>query len=247
MMAVLAYHKVDNKFELGMTIVKPEMFFRQIAALKECGYEISGAAGQATAGERSVCLTFDDGYDCFYRNVVPFLISVRAKAIVFVITDFIGKENRWDLRLSYAPFVHMNESQLKEISTLGFEVGSHSCSHRDLTRLNRRTVYDELVNSKRVIEELTGREVKTISFPYGKHNSDVVALAHEAGYTTQFGLGSVALSGVIERIPVYRIDTPASVRRKVTMDRLEILKSDLIHSFANISALISVRHKEKAA
>jgi peptidoglycan/xylan/chitin deacetylase (PgdA/CDA1 family) len=104
-----------------------------------------------------------------------------------------------------------------------------------------------LVNSKRVIEELTGREVKAISFPFGKHNSDVVALAHEAGYATQFGLGSAALDGVIERIPVYRIDTPASVKRKVAMDKLEILKSDLIHSFANIPALISVRHKGKAA
>lgn len=242
-MAILAYHKVDNKFELGLTNVRPGMFARQISMLKENGIELSALPEKAAAGRDAVYLTFDDGYDCFYRNVVPVLISFGAKATVFVISDYIGKENRWDIRLSRIPFVHMNAAQLREVDSLGFQVGSHSCSHRDLTRLNRESVGDELRNSKAEIENLLGREVSEVSFPFGRYDSMVVDVAEEMGYKKLYGLGSTATTGVFERVPVYRIDTPKSVKRKAEMKRYEIIKSDFIHSFAGISALISVRHK----
>jgi peptidoglycan/xylan/chitin deacetylase (PgdA/CDA1 family) len=243
MMPVLAYHKVDDKFELGVTNVKPRQFVRQVSALIYHGIEIADPVGQVAIDQRKTYLTFDDGYDCFYRNVVPYLTSIGTKAIVFVISDFIGKKNSWDLRLSYVPFVHMNENQLREISALGFEIGSHSCSHRDLSRLDRKSSWNELANSKKKIEDVIGKEIKSISFPYGRHNCNVADQSREAGYKILFGLGSVVSEGVIGRIPVYGIDSPAAVRRKATMNRFEILKSDFIHSFANISALISIRKK----
>ncbi len=243
MMPVLAYHKVDDKFELGVANVKPRQFVRQVSALIHHGIEIADSPDQVAIDQRKIYLTFDDGYDCFYRNVVPYLTSIGTKAIVFVISDFIGKKNSWDIRLSYAPFIHMNENQLREISGLGFEIGSHSCSHRDLSRLDRKSSWNELVNSKKKIEDVIGKGIESLSFPYGRHNHDVVEQSRDAGYKILFGLGSVVSEGVFGRIPVYRIDGPAAMRRKATMNRLEILKSDFIHSFANISALISIRKK----
>ncbi|MCL4539585.1 MAG: polysaccharide deacetylase family protein [Bacteroidetes bacterium] len=239
MMAVLAYHKVDNRFELGVTTVRPEAFFRQIGDLKKRGYEIRLSAACDAGG--GVCLTFDDGYDCFYRNVVPFLTSLNVGATVFIITDFIGKTNEWDLRLSYKPFVHMDQRQIREVAELGFEVGSHSCSHKDLTRLSRSTASNELVRSKKQIEDMIGREVRSVSFPFGRHNAEVAALAREAGYEMLYGLGSSVGDGVIPRMPVYRFDNSAAVRRKVEMNRIEIVKGDLVHSFSYLSALLSVR------
>ncbi|MCL5268087.1 MAG: polysaccharide deacetylase family protein [Bacteroidetes bacterium] len=244
-MAVLAYHKVDNRFELGVTTVKPEVFFKQIGELQKRGYEIHQSTGRDAETGDGVCLTFDDGYDCFYRNVAPFLTSLHVGATVFVVTDFIGRTNEWDIRLSYRPFVHMDKNQIREVAELGFEVGSHSCSHRDLTRLDRTAVSNELVNSKKQIEDMLGREVRTVSFPFGRHNADVVALAKEAGYDLLFGLGSSVEDGVIRRIPVYRFDGAAAVRRKVAMNKLEIMKGDLVHSFAYLSSLLSVRHARR--
>jgi len=243
-MTVLAYHKVDDRFEMGLTSVRPDAFARQITQLQELGYRFSAFPEKISVDFKTISLTFDDAYDCFYRNVVPLLMPIRATATVFAITEFVGKKNSWDLRLSYTPFIHMNEAQLKEINSLGFEVGSHSCSHRDLTRLDNKTAWQELSDSKKQIEDLIGKEVISISFPYGRYNAAVVDQAREAGYRNLYGLGSsVFIDGVIGRIPVYRIDSPAAVRRKVEMNRLEVFKSDLIHSFANISALISVRRK----
>ncbi len=246
-MTILAYHKVDNKFEFGLTNVRPKLFIGQISRLAKSGIDLSSSPEKAAADRKMVYLTFDDGYDCFYRNVVPVLLSFGAKATVFVISSYIGRENSWDIRLSYKPFVHMNAAQLREITTLGFEVGSHSCLHKDLTRLDRELVHNELRNSKIEIEDLIGREVNSVSFPFGRYNSAVADTAREVGYEKLYGLGSTGTNGVSERIPVYGIDTPASVRKKVELNRYEIMKSDLIHSFAGISALISVRRKEKPA
>lgn len=245
MMTVLAYHKVDNRFELGVTTVRPETFFKQIGGLKERGYEILPSTSSVDSTPNTVYLTFDDGYDCFYRNVAPFLASLGATATVFVITDFIGKRNDWDIRLSYKPFFHMDRRQIREVSDLGFEIGSHTCSHRDLTRLDRVDVSDELVASKKSVEDMLGKEVKALSFPFGRHNSEVVDLARDAGYEQLYGLGSNVVDGVIERVPVYKFDSAAAVRRKVAMNRLEIMKGDLVHSLANVSALLSVRHVGK--
>lgn len=241
LMAVLAYHKVDEKFELGVTNVKPQRFVQQVSMLMRHGVELVNSVEPAAYDRQKVFLTFDDGYDCFHRNVVPFLTSIGARATVFVVSDFIGKKNTWDLRLSYVPFIHMNETQLKEISELGFEIGSHSCSHRDLSRLDRKSLWRELVDSKKKIEDVIGKEVVSMSFPFGRHNHDVAERTREAGYKILFGLGSAVDDGVIRRVPVYRIDGPAAIRRKAAMNRFEIFKCDLIHSFANISALISVR------
>ena len=246
-MAVLAYHKVDDRFELGLTTVSPTAFARQVAMLRENGYGTRDSSKPASGDQKGIMLTFDDGYDCFYRNVVPCLNPIGWTATVFVITDFIGRKNDWDLRLSVKPFVHMDEKQLKEISKMGFEVGSHSCSHKDLTRLSRDQASDELDHSKKRLEDLLGREVMSFSFPYGRHDGTAVTLAKEAGYSALFGLGSKVREGVIERTPVYRLDSIAAVKRKVEMNRVEILKSDFIHSFANVSALISGRNSEKLA
>ncbi len=240
MTSVLAYHKVDDRFEIGLTNVRPGSFRKQIDMLGKRGYRIVPDIEPAGSG-KSVCLTFDDGYDCFHRNVTPMLASIGATATVFIITDFIGKTNTWDVKLSYKPFRHMNEEQIREVAEMGFIVGSHSCTHRDLTRLSPKAIRDELKDSRSLLEDLTGREVDAFSFPFGRYNRATAEAAFAAGYRRLFGLGSTSNDGVISRAPVYRIDSPSAVLRKINRDRMEILKSDFIHSFANISALLSVR------
>lgn len=244
MTAILAYHKVDERFELGLTNVRPRAFARQIKACMENGYRVVPDLEPPGSG-KSVCLTFDDGYDCFHRNVVPALQPLGASAVVFVISDFIGRTNEWDVRLSYKPFRHMTAQQIKEVAAMGFEVGSHSRSHRDLTRLSPVVLKEELSSSKKSLEDLIGSEVDALSFPFGRYNRATAEAAFEAGYRRLFGLGSSSNEGVIPRIPVYRIDSAASVLRKLDYDRFEIFKSDLIHSFANISAILSVKERRE--
>ena len=240
MTSVLAYHKVDDRFEFGLTNVRPQLFRKHVEAMVAQGCRVIPDLEPSDSG-KNVCLTFDDGYDCFHRNVAPMLSSLRVTASVFVIADFIGKTNSWDIKLSYKPFRHMNAEQIREVAAMGFEVGSHSCTHRDMTRLSPGEMKKELEDSKRFLEDLIGAEVDAFSFPFGRYNRATVETAFAAGYRRLFGLGSSSSDGVVARMPVYRFDSPSAVLRKLDFGKMEVLKSDFIHSFANISALLSVR------
>ncbi|TFH64382.1 MAG: polysaccharide deacetylase family protein [Candidatus Zixiibacteriota bacterium] len=93
----------------------------------------------------------------------------------------------------------MNWEQLAQIAKQGVAVESHTVSHRKLARLDEQTIRNELVESKRLLEQKLGNAVTAICYPAGSFNDTVVATASEAGYqagfTTKPGLGSFALPG----------------------------------------------------
>ncbi len=68
----------------------------------------------------------------------------------------------------------------------GTEIESHSVTHRRLATLNEDSITDELINSKKKLEEKLDKEVRTICYPAGSHNNTVVRLAEEAGYSAGF-------------------------------------------------------------
>jgi peptidoglycan/xylan/chitin deacetylase (PgdA/CDA1 family) len=80
----------------------------------------------------------------------------------------------------------LNWDQIKEMSDNGIEIGSHTVTHPYLTNLTRDQLEYELGESKRVIEQHTGRSVKSIAYPAGVYDKEVVDCAKRCGY--QFGI-----------------------------------------------------------
>jgi len=76
--------------------------------------------------------------------------------------------------------------QIREMSDNGIEIGSHTVTHPYLTNLTRDQLEYELGESKRVIEQNTGRSVRSIAYPAGVYNEEVVECVKERGY--QFGI-----------------------------------------------------------
>jgi len=74
--------------------------------------------------------------------------------------------------------------QVREMAAAGFEIGSHTCSHRILTRLAAGSANDELLRSKAVIERLVGVKVEHFAFPNEAGNDALVRAAARAGYRT---------------------------------------------------------------
>jgi peptidoglycan/xylan/chitin deacetylase (PgdA/CDA1 family) len=66
----------------------------------------------------------------------------------------------------------------------GFEIGSHGCSHRIMTRLSIHEAGEELTRSKAEIESRVGREVRHFAFPNEDANAALTGLAARAGYRT---------------------------------------------------------------
>jgi peptidoglycan/xylan/chitin deacetylase (PgdA/CDA1 family) len=101
---ILAYHKVDTRMELGGTMISPKRFAGHLAYFKKNGYQsvtLSRAVELMRQGEsggkKYLCLTFDDAYAGLYHHAFPLLKEYGFTATVFVVTDYAGRTNDWDI------------------------------------------------------------------------------------------------------------------------------------------------------
>jgi len=76
--------------------------------------------------------------------------------------------------------------QIREMSDRGIEIGSHTVTHPYLTKLNDDAMMFELSESKRAIEQHTGKKVKSVAYPAGAFDRRVQACAQDCGY--EFGI-----------------------------------------------------------
>ena len=166
---ILCYHKIDTRLELGFTRLGPAVFRRQMERL--------------TTHDPRPTITFDDGYEALDRFAFPVLAELGMKAIVFVITDFVGRENTWDVQYGGLSFRHLGWDRLGYWQERGIEIQSHGRSHARLTWLSDAEVADDLGAAREEIGRRIGRLPDAISYPFGAVDSRIKRLAMEAGYT----------------------------------------------------------------
>ena len=124
-----------------------------------------------------IALTFDDGYFDNFNLVAPYLLEKKIPFTIFVITNFIKNSKKG----------FMNEENLKELSNNSLvSIGSHTCNHDDLTKINHEKVLEELKGSKSYLENLLGKEISLMSYPFGKYNNFVKKKVIEVGYKLAF-------------------------------------------------------------
>jgi peptidoglycan/xylan/chitin deacetylase (PgdA/CDA1 family) len=253
---VLAYHKVTG-FEFGGTWVPPARFASHLDFLLHAGFTFisEGLFLETLSGARKGCareilLTFDDGYQELLEKAVPALESRGIPAHIFALSHFIGKENGWELALPGRRCMHLSRGEMCDLSDRGFSFGSHSRTHRDLTRLGPLEVRDELVRSKGELEDILGLPVRTLSYPFGRFDDRVSREASLAGYEAAFSMYPPRSYKdldpfALRREAVYIIDTLGSLRRKV--DRgplfwLEDLKGRAINGVAVLTPILKGIH-----
>jgi len=95
--------------------------------------------------------------------------------------------------------------QVRAMVAAGFEIGSHGCSHRILTRLPAEAANEELVRSKAEIEHRVGREVEHFAFPNEASSGALVTAAAAAGYRTACLAEPVAQRGALGIRPLRRL------------------------------------------
>ena len=189
---ILMYHYVrpdpgpDDPVGQGLS-VSPELFAAHLAYLAEQGYTTLTMAELADAwqGRRSlpskpIVLTFDDGYRDFYTNAWPILEQFGFSATVYVFDAVIDQPD------------YLTREMILELDASGtIDFGSHTIYHNDLPGLSDRDAEEEIIGSKRVLEELLGHPVRTFCYPHGSYSERDVALVKAGGYalavTTEWG------------------------------------------------------------
>lgn len=214
--SILCYHKVDPRLELGFTRLGPRVFRRQIESLAKAGYAGIGSADlkagivrRTTNDSRlTVVVTFDDGYTGLAEHAFPVLADHGFRALVFVITDYVGKENTWDVQYGWRKFHHLDWDVLGRWQERGMEVHSHGTSHARMTWLGNAAIADEMVRSREEITKRLGTAPAAISYPFGAVDGRVRDHAVSAGYTLGFaGPGQEGADPMLlPRLPVYAWD-----------------------------------------
>jgi peptidoglycan/xylan/chitin deacetylase (PgdA/CDA1 family) len=174
---ILLYHSVGSSLAhdtYGFSIA-PALFKEHMTRLSVhpratlCGLE----PGPLEAGGLRVAVTFDDGYkDNLYR-AAPVLIEHGVPFTLFATAAFI-KSGDPD---------HLTPAELRELAGLpGVTIGSHGMTHAPLAECDDRTLWEELDGSRRFLEDLIGKPVRTLSYPHGSTSRRVVEAARRAGY-----------------------------------------------------------------
>lgn len=201
---VLNYHEIEDHKNNPLALSIQD-FDNQMAYLYSRGYTaitsdqlfdylISGARLPA----KPVLITFDDGYANNYTNAYPILKKYGFTASIFLISDVIG-QNPW----------YMNWDQVREMQKQGFQFGSHTLSHVDLTQVSPEEAELQLVKSREGIEWRLDTQVKYFAYPGGAYNLHIKKLLEQANYRAAFSVkfGRVQKDSellALERIPIFK-------------------------------------------
>ena len=194
--------------------IKAGEFESLLSQLRTLGYQTASSRqfrawqqGQETLPERTVVLTFDDGYASHFEVVAPLLVRYHFSGTFFIATDLVGAPG------------HMTWEQLRKLVFLGMEIGSHGMSHEPLTALPSELLQAELSDSKAILEQRLGIPIRAIAAPRGFWNREVAGAVAQAGYeaawVSTIGTNGSETSALALRRVVVR--WPFSAQRLVAM------------------------------
>lgn len=219
---ILSYHHFGENCESNLCI-SASVFDQQMRYLKNNGYRVITMREllrfmqyRHAIPKRSILITIDDGYRSAYEIAYPLLKKYGFTATLFVYTDYIGVSRSaitWD--------------QLREMKADGFEIGSHTISHCDLTKKMTGEQYQdymerikkEICVSKQIIDKELRQDTLSFAYPYSRYNASVLSLCEQAGYK---------VGVTVDR------GGNAFFKDPLVLDRNQILKSDMYAFIANL-------------
>ena len=204
---ILTYHSIGDHVPLdkmGIYNLTKNKFYTQMKYLHDNNIKISPLSEFS-----NLSITFDDGFLNNYLTAFPILNNFNFPFTIFITPKFIDN------------YLYLNRSQLKELSTFpNVTIGAHGFTHRHLGHLNYKETYEELINSKKWIENLIGKEVNHFSYPFGSYNNDTMTLLRENNYlsscTVNFGTNYDKCNLYeLKRTDIFSFDTLRDFKLKI--------------------------------
>lgn len=165
---VIYYHDVSRKFtNMGTDFILLQKHFDLI---RKSNYDI---VSEITSQNNQVMICFDDGWAGIYYYK-DYFVKQQIFPTVFIAVDLIGKEG------------YLSESQIKELSTMGFRFQAHTWSHNDLTTFDDPKLEYELKDSKIQLEKMFNHSFDSICFPMGRFSNKIKKKCFDFGYKQLF-------------------------------------------------------------
>lgn len=239
-MAVLAFHNTDPGIISGLNNYRPNRFKKLLLILKQSGYAFLSLDDYLRSEDRrdKISLTFDDGLESFYNHAFPILQELGVPSAVFIPLDFIGKRDTWDYTSFISPTRHLNHEQIYDLANRGVTIGAHGLNHECLVGMGPRRLRQQLSRPKKGLEELTGRKVRYLTYPFGRFDREVETAALECGYSKGFSLTHWRKSPTgftLPRFGAYAFDTPWSIINKSRpglLNEVEKIKGAVMNQYS---------------
>lgn len=215
---VLMYHMISqhlpkNQSKFNRLRVRPKDFEKQLIWLKQNGFKsftLSELVRLENIPEKSVVLTFDDGYEDNFRNAFPLLQKYGFKATIYIVLNRF--ENNWatdkDLDKASSELNRekmLSNEQIKTMLESGLiEIGSHTLDHVNLPKLNKEEKEKQLIESKKQIEEIFDIKCDSFAYPFGFYDKNSVAIVENAAYTN----ATTTVNGVFDKNKYSNFEIP---------------------------------------
>jgi len=149
------YKKVSQGFTWGMQAAKTINVYRNLKDIRK---------------QVIVTTSWDDGHKLDLK-LAKLLKKYNIKG-----TFYVSPNNR-----EFKKEDLLTDKEIIELSK-DFEIGAHTMTHPRLTKVSKEEAQKEIVDSKKYLEQLTGKEIKSFCYPGGDYNKEVKDLVKEAGF-----------------------------------------------------------------
>ena len=175
---ILAYHSIGNTVDGDVNNIyslSRIQFVNQIEVVRQFADEHNFAfAPFGSPKDKTICITFDDGYSDALSVAAPILSNLKIPFHVFISPQ---KSETNDQR-------YLSKPEIKEIYSVDTAtVGAHGYSHTSLTSVSSELASTELAKSKSVLEDILSSPVNSMSYPYGHTNENITQIAQQVGFT----------------------------------------------------------------
>ncbi len=173
---ILMYHAfADKSKQSGRYIVSQKKFEQQMRWLHSNGYRVISfqelnrlRSGGELPPEKSIVLTFDDGYKDFFHVAYPVLKQYGFVATVFLVSQRVGKSNSWDSAGELSDRELLSWDAARSLSKDGLEIGAHTRTHPNLISQSCGQAREEIEGSLHDISNNLDLEPTTFAYPYGE-------------------------------------------------------------------------------
>jgi len=204
MTPVLMYHSIGGADRLA---VRPEAFAEQMAYLKDEGFTPLAFGDRGSPAYRPVVITFDDGYADFHEHALPVLERLGFPATLFVTTGWL--HDAGPHAAGAPPGRMLTWRQIEEIAASGIEIGAHGHSHAQLDQLGPVALREELIRSRRLLQDRLGSGIETMAYPYGYSSARVRREVRAAGYGAACAVANTVMTGGHDPYAVPRLTVRA--------------------------------------
>lgn len=212
---ILAYHSIGNMVDGDINNIyslSQSEFVNQIESVRQFAEQYDFTfAPFGTPKDKTISITFDDGYSDVLSVAAPILSKLKIPFHVFISPQ---KVETSDQR-------YLSTPEIKEIYSVDTAtVGAHGYSHTSLTSISSDRASIELARSKSVLEDILSSPVDSMSYPYGHTNEHITQIAQQAGFKyaacSKWGFAAENSNLLMQsRIDMWAGDTQRDVQLKL--------------------------------